>query len=600
MGTIGKARARRVAAPMPGGELLLEPPPELERVVPSGMLARLLPIGMIAASIGMMVVIARANPSMWMFGAMMVLSSIAMMVSGNSSGQGGAARAAGLDEDRRDYLRYLGVQRDRVVAVAAAQRAALLGTHPDPAAWADVVAAGRHWERGPADPDFAQVRVALGVQRLATRLTAPETGPVDGVEPVTAAALRRFLGRHSVVADLPVALDLRAGATVWLERVGTDPGPARGMARAIVAQYVLWHSPADAVVAVLAADPASWDWVKWLPHNAHGRTVDALGPVRLVTSDPDELRGLLAADLAARPPGPGEPHVLLVVDGVDGPGPWAGVAGVTVLRVGAPPGRRAAPSVVRLAVGPGTLGRVGGDGAVTPIGIPDTLHLAEAAALARRLARYRPAGVAAADDGAPVVAQDLPALLGVPGRPVPADVEAVRARWRRTSADRLRVPLGVDEDGRPLLLDLKESAQGGSGPHGLCVGATGSGKSELLRTLVLGLATTHSPADLNLVLVDFKGGATFLGLSALPHVSAVITNLADELTLVDRMADALAGEITRRQELLRAAGNLTGVAEYAAARADRPDLPPLPALLVVVDEFSELLAQRPELIDLMV
>lgn len=602
MGTIGKARARRVVAPMPGGELLLEPPPELERVVPGGMLARLLPIGMIAASVGMMVVLAKSNPSMWMFGAMMVLTSIAMLVSGNSSGQGGAARAAGLDEDRRDYLRYLGVQRDRVVAVAAAQRAALLGVHPDPAAWPDVVAAGRHWERGPADPDFGQVRVALGVQRLATRLTAPETGPVDGVEPVTAAALRRFLGRHSVVADLPVALDLRAGATVWLERAGTDPGPARGLARAIVAQYVLWHGPADAVVAVLAADPTPWDWVKWLPHNAHGRTADALGPVRLVTSDPDELRRRLAADLAARPPGPGpgEPHVLLVVDGVDGPGPWVGVAGVTVLRVGAPPGRRAAPSVVRLAVGPGTLGRVGGDGAITPIGIPDTLDVVEATALARRLARFRPAGAAAADDGAPVVAQDLPALLGVPGRPVPADVEAVRTRWRRTPADRLRVPLGVDEDGRPLLLDLKESAQGGSGPHGLCVGATGSGKSELLRTLVLGLATTHSPADLNLVLVDFKGGATFLGLSALPHVSAVITNLADELTLVDRMADALAGEITRRQELLRAAGNLTGVAEYAAARADRPDLPPLPALLVVVDEFSELLAQRPELIDLMV
>nr|WP_308259121.1 type VII secretion protein EccCb [Pseudonocardia sp. H11422] len=162
------------------------------------------------------------------------------------------------------------------------------------------------------------------------------------------------------------------------------------------------------------------------------------------------------------------------------------------------------------------------------------------------------------------------------------------------------MPVGVDERGQPVLLDLKESAQGGSGPHGLCVGATGSGKSELLRTLVLGLAVTHSPADLNLVLVDFKGGATFLGFAGLPHVSAVITNLADELTLVDRMADALAGEITRRQELLRAAGNLVGVADYATARRTRPDLPPLPALLVVVDEFSELLAQRPELIDLLV
>ncbi|MGH3568953.1 MAG: type VII secretion protein EccCb, partial [Pseudonocardia sp.] len=169
----------------------------------------------------------------------------------------------------------------------------------------------------------------------------------------------------------------------------------------------------------------------------------------------------------------------------------------------------------------------------------------------------------------------------------------------------------VDERGAPVLLDLKESAQGGSGPHGLCIGATGSGKSELLRTLVLGLAATHSSEDLNLVLVDFKGGATFLGLAALPHVSAVITNLADELTLVDRMADALAGEITRRQELLRVAGNLAGVVEYAAARRQRAaqrvggagndtDLPPLPVLVLVVDEFSELLAQRPELIELLV
>ncbi|GEL22749.1 hypothetical protein PSU4_17030 [Pseudonocardia sulfidoxydans NBRC 16205] len=510
MGTIGKARTRRVVAPMPGGELLLEPPPELERVVPGGMLARLLPIGMIVASIAMMWVLARANPSMWMFGAMMVLSSIAMLVSGNSSGQGGAARAAGLDEDRRDYLRYLGVQRDRVDAVAAAQRAALLGTHPDPAAWPDVVAAGRHWERVPADADFAQVRVALGVQRLATRLTAPETGPVDGVEPVTAAALRRFLGRHSVVADLPVALDLRSSATVWLERTGADPGPARGLARAIVAQFVLWHGPADAVVAVLAADPAPWDWVKWLPHNAHGRTVDALGPVRLVASDPDELRALLAADLAARPPGPGpaEPHVLLVVDGVDGPGPWAGVAGVTVLRAGAPPGRRAAPSVVRLAVGPGTLGRVAPDGAIAPIGVPDSLDPAEAAALARRLARFRPAGVAAADDGTPVAAQDLPALLGVPGRPTAADVEAVRTRRRRTAADRLRVPLGVDEDGRPLLLDLKESAQGGSGPHGLCVGATGSGNAQTdYGTLPAVTATVARRVALYLRISRDKSGA---------------------------------------------------------------------------------------------
>ena len=321
----------------------------------------------------------------------------------------------------------------------------------------------------------------------------------------------------------------------------------------------------------------------------------------MITADPDDVRRWWGPELAGRPcgPGPGEPHLLVVVDEVpDGPGPWAAVAGLTVLRVGAPPGRRPGPAVVRLLVGPDSLHRIAGDGAPSLLGRPDGLHVADAAALARRLARYRPAGADPGAEAGPRSAAGLPALLGL--GPGPAGIAALRARWARSESDRLRVPIGLDERGAPVVLDLKESAQGGSGPHGLCVGSTGSGKSELLRTLVLGLAAAHSSAELNLVLVDFKGGATFLGFAGLPHVSAVITNLAGEVALVDRMADALAGEITRRQEVLRAAGNLAGVAEYAAARRAGAELPPLPALLVVVDEFSELLAQRPELTELLV
>ncbi len=130
---------------------------------------------------------------------------------------------------------------------------------------------------------------------------------------------------------------------------------------------------------------------------------------------------------------------------------------------------------------------------------------ADAAACARRLARHRP-------DPARLSrrpARDWQALMAIDD---PRPIDADRLWSRGNGHGLLRVPIGVAEDGTVVELDIKEAARNGMGPHGLCVGATGSGKSEFLRTLMLGMIATHPPEVLNLVLVDFKGGATFLGL----------------------------------------------------------------------------------------
>ncbi|MBX7451995.1 type VII secretion protein EccCa [Mycolicibacterium sp. 3033] len=261
-------------------------------------------------------------------------------------------------------------------------------------------------------------------------------------------------------------------------------------------------------------------------------------------------------------------HRLIVADG--GAPPVAD--GVTVVRV------RAARSPVV----------VDTDGTVVS-GRYDALSMSEALACARRVARWSPHRTSSRPDA-------WPALMGIDE---PSTFDPIEW-WSRHTGASLRVPIGVGDDGSVIDLDIKEAAAGGMGPHGLCVGATGSGKSEFLRTLVLGMITAHPPDELNLVLVDFKGGATFLGLESVNHVSAVITNLADEAPLVARMRDALSGEITRRQELLRAAGNLADIAGYRRARARDPRLTPLPSLFVVIDEFSELLSQHPDFADLFV
>ncbi|HEY2203367.1 MAG TPA: type VII secretion protein EccCa, partial [Pseudonocardia sp.] len=631
MSTRTVRRAPRGIPPrLPGGELPLEPPPEPARPVPAGPLQRVMPAVMVLGSLGFVAVMGVRNPTSWLFGGMFALSAVGMMASGI-----GGPRRAETDESRRDYLRYLAQVRRRIRQVAAAQRVALEWTQPDPAALLGVLDSERLWERRETDPDFGQVRVGRGRQRLATRLVAPQTGPLSELEPVSAWALRRLIRAHSTVPDLPVAVALCALRRVCVRAVQPvtvpDAGPsvsddaglavARGLARAMVAQYVTWHSPAEARLAVVASPAAAaaarWDWVKWLPHARHAALRDDAGALRMVTADPAEVADWLAADPPSATATGVPPRLLVVVDGVDvrrAGARWLDRPEVTVLRLADPDG---APTVVASdrATGPATGERgeltlltrpdalgvsTDADPLAAPrwIGRPDALSVAECAALARRMARYRAPSGAEPDTARPLRnTVGLPELLGLDD---PAAVAVARARWRDAPGDTLRVPIGVGETGEPVLLDLKESAQGGSGPHGLCIGATGSGKSELLRTLLLGLAATHSSERLNMVLVDFKGGATFLGMAGLPHVSAVITNLAGELSLVDRMADALAGEITRRQEALRAAGNLAGVAEYERRRAAGAPLDPLPALLIVVDEFSEMLAQRPELVDLMV
>ena len=66
--------------------------------------------------------------------------------------------------------------------------------------------------------------------------------------------------------------------------------------------------------------------------------------------------------------------------------------------------------------------------------------------------------------------------------------------------------------GGPLVVDLRRD-----GPHALIAGTTGSGKSELLQTLVASLALGNRPTQLSFVLVDYKGGSAFKDAARLPH-----------------------------------------------------------------------------------
>jgi S-DNA-T family DNA segregation ATPase FtsK/SpoIIIE len=617
--TEGFGRRPRLAPPRaPGGEVAMQAPPEVPRTIPGGLLMKLLPVVLVIAVVGMLALMftsgasAMASPLMMMFPLMMLVSMVGMYGGGNRSG---GPRPAELNEDRKDYLRYLAQVRERVAQTRSEQRAALEWIHPAPAVLGALIGGPRMWERRIGDPDHLHLRVGVGTQRLATRLVPPETGPVEDLEPVSTVALRRFVRRQATVPALPIAVAVRGFPAVGVDGAAN---PARALIRSMLLGAAVLHGPDHMRIAIVTPEPESprWQWAKWLPHTAHPVSGDALGPLRMLFPTIEELDAEVTGQLSSRGvfdraaiPEPGSVHWLIVLDvGVEIPAGSmldvaVGLDGVTVIDLLPAAESLAARHGLRLVLaGPPDAPRLGAVSAAGPelFAVPDALTCAAAEITARRLARYRPASVSDLLDFGEVLGPTDPGLMSLLGISDAATVTPNTVWRERVGPARLKVPIGTGERGEPIELDMKEAAESGMGPHGLCIGATGSGKSEFLRTLVLSLTATHSPEQLNLVLVDFKGGATFLGFERLRHTAAVITNLEAELAMVDRMRDALSGEMNRRQELLRAAGNFANVGEYERARRGGADLPPLPALLVIVDEFSELLAQKPDFAELFV
>ncbi|MEV4684793.1 type VII secretion protein EccCa [Streptomyces kurssanovii] len=597
-----KRPPRALPSEVPSEQVQLQPPPELPRGQQEGALMQLLPMLGMGGSVVFFFM--TPNPIMRIMGMVMIASTVAMAIAMLVRYRRGTQGQ--LADLRRDYLKYLTQTRRTVLRTAHLQRDAQFYLHPSPEQlWALVAEGSRVWERRVADADFAQVRIGLGSQQLATPLVPADTAPVDDLEPLTAGAMQQFLTAHSTLDGLPMAVSLRA---FYHLTVSGDAESVRATARAMIGSLVSLHSPEDLVIAIACGqgEASQWEWAKWLPHVQAPGPGDGAGSRRYITTDSRDLQDMLASHLEGRPRFHGgnhplldQPHVVVVLDGQSVPPMSAlaaaeGLQGVTLIEVvpGELTGARGGLSVT---VQPDSLQLESGHGLVYD-GSPDRLSLEAAEALARQLAPLRVA--MGGDDDEPLLANlEFTDLLNLGDA---ASVDVTRT-WRpRSQSERLRVPIGVGEDGAPVMLDLKEAAQEGMGPHGLCVGATGSGKSELLRTLVLGLAVTHSSETLNFVLADFKGGATFAGMSQMPHVAAVITNLADDLTLVDRMGDSIRGELNRRQEMLRDAGNYANIHDYEKARAAGAALQPIPSLVLVIDEFSELLTAKPDFIEMFV
>jgi S-DNA-T family DNA segregation ATPase FtsK/SpoIIIE len=631
-GTLFYRPPRAYPERLPEGEFLVAVPPSLQTAQQGGAASWLQFLFPLVGSLGSLGFILAFHAQWWMvalgLGTALFSVLIGLLIRLQQSGAVKKRRKA----DRKRYQMVL--EQQIAYLKDLAQRQQKVGAYLYPAA--SEIASGlvnreRFWERRRTDEDFLHVRIGAGSAPLCCRVRL-DLGGAPGAEynyePDLLAYARSIVAQYDHLESAPITIPLR---NIGLLAINGQRSATRALLRAILSEMATFHAPDDVRIVAYYPPTAAqeWNWLKWLPHSRRLRQVkvekhtpEPLCMLADTLADYDDLlnkqikpeldrRRKLSADQREQGTAQMKPHLICVLDGFTPESHLSQLPVVNELfqdaaRLGATviclvDDRQQEPSAVQARLEVSRDGHWlrfeenarGGQRLEGVLADSTTPAISEQ--IARKLAPFSLAEKGAQRD----LSQDirLIELLGIDS----ADTVDVAQTWQpRSLPNLLRVPIGTSAEGEPLVLDLKEAAEKGMGPHGLVVGATGSGKSELLRTIVTSLAITHPPHMLNFVLVDFKGGASFADLAVLPHVAGMITNLQSDASLVDRMYAALLGEQERRQRMLREAGNLDNIRQYQAKKLLVPSLEPMPYLLIIVDEFAELLADRPDFLDLFI
>ncbi|TFB83928.1 FtsK/SpoIIIE domain-containing protein [Cryobacterium luteum] len=517
------------------------------------------------------------------FLAFAVLSPIMMIATYTSDRRNGRVS---FRKQREDYVILKGRIEADADAALVRERIERRREAPDAATLLEIAVGlrSRLWERRRTDDDYLNVRIGTADLPSEVILEDPEE-------------LEHRRGVTRIATEVPVVLDLAARGVVGI--AGTNPA-AQNLAGWFVGQIAVLQTPRDTSIYVLTDSHSvqNWSWLRWLPHARPavgqdaavmiGNDAETLG--RRVAELGQIVEARLRASVGTRGRVWADPDIVVIIDGArrlralpglirilkDGPG-------VGVYAVCIDVDRRLLPEecTAVIVMGPTSVDLFQQRAEDVINARTDVLPEAWFAQVARALSPI----VDINDETASGALPGSSRLLDVLQLDPPTE-NAIVAKWRmggRTT----EVVVGESLDGA-FSFDLRRD-----GPHGLVAGTTGSGKSELLQTIVASLAQANRPDSMTFVLIDYKGGAAFKDCVDLPHTVGMVTDL--DTHLVERALESLGAELRRREHLLAVAG-AKDIEDYTELSDADPAIQSFPRLLIVIDEFASLARELPDFV----
>ncbi len=518
------------------------------------------------------------------------------------------------------YYQYLDHMAAELAEKGRAQLRALAAADPSASECVQMICSGSDqlWDRSPSDNDFASVRIGHGKVTASAKMVYKKTDFFQEKNELTE-KMNQMIDQYSYVDNAPVTCSL-ARFPVWGIVGGKDE--INSFINHIVIQLATHHAYTELKLVVICSEKnaAPLLWMGKLPHLMEEQNHAAMVSTKEEMGQlSDAFRELLQKRDALTQRNDSNRmrkvlpfYILLILDSeltencewinallLEGNMSKKGVSAVFCAG-----SRSLLPAeceeIIELDHKTGKLYNKNIASVINEFTL-DEITQEEIDCAAGRLVRMR----CAESEGKNIVkGKKIPAMphqcsffdmLGIRS----TDELDLEKNWAQARVEKdLSAVLGLGEGGVPLTLNIIEEAMGGIGPHGLIAGKTGSGKSEVLLSYLLGLAVHYSPYELQLLLIDFKGGATANKLEDLPHTNCIITNIdgsdgsIDE-GLIKRSLAFLRAEMDTRQKKLSASGS-ESIGKYYEKYAAGEVKESFPHLMVVVDEFAELKNIYPE------